>query len=411
MSKFTWVVMRKELIDAFRDKKSVITGMILPLIMFPVIFWFMGRGVANLEADITQNTTIAIASVEHNTPQVRDFLNNTVFAMAEGGITVVESNNPYDQLLDGDLSLILYIEDVEALLNGERANFRFVYNNTRTASQASLGFVQSIIFSYNEVVVAMALQAQGIDLMELQPIILDDAERWNVSIAADGQDVEGAGEFLEMQVPMMVIMMLSMGAMAFAIDSFAGEKERKTLEPLLTTRAGRGSILTGKFLAISFLGFLTTALTLVGLFLGMHLNADTMGAEGQGVGGLLNLPVNAMLMCLLLVLALQFSFTALHSIFSTWSKNIKEASSYGTGVMLLGMLPAFGTMFLSAGDVTTWMMFVPILNVAAALKMLLGGIFDYTMGLLAVGSSAVFLIVLLTITTRMFKKEEVLLRM
>jgi ABC-type Na+ efflux pump permease subunit len=54
---------------------------------------------------------------------------------------------------------------------------------------------------------------------------------------------------------------------------FAGEKERKTLEPLLTTRAGRGQILTGKFLAVSRMGLISTITMLAGLFLGFYINS------------------------------------------------------------------------------------------------------------------------------------------
>jgi len=198
--------------------------------------------------------------------------------------------------------------------------------------------------------------------------------------------------------------------MTSAVDMFAGEKERKTMEPLLTTHAGRNDILTGKFLAVAIMGTLSTILMLAGMVLGFTLNPKAFG-DGMTDGGGLNLPVDALLLCLALVIAIQLSFTAIHVMLSSYAKNVKEATTYGTMVMLAGMIPAYATMFMQSGDVPRWMMFVPLLNVAGAMKMLLGGLMDYGMVAISLGVSAVFLAALLFCTSRMFHKESVMLRM
>jgi sodium transport system permease protein len=210
---------------------------------------------------------------------------------------------------------------------------------------------------------------------------------------------------------MILVIMLAVGSMAAAVDMFAGEKERKTMEPLLTTHTDRSAILTGKFLAVSFMGTLSTVLMLGGMMLGYAINPDLFAMESGGAGTALNIPVPAILLCLLLVLAVQLSFSAIHVILSSYAKNIKEATTYGSIIMLGAMIPAYATMFMQSGDVPLWMMFVPIVNVTGALKMLLGGMLDYQLVAISLAVSAVFLGVLLYITARMFRKESVMLRM
>ncbi|MCL2546105.1 MAG: ABC transporter permease [Oscillospiraceae bacterium] len=402
MSKYTGVVLRKELKDTFRDKKTVYLGMLLPLVLYPLLFWFMGRGAAQFDQ---AGATVALYGM-NNAPAVQAFLTDTVFADFEE-IDVVDSDDPLQDLLDGNVNVVMRMDDnaAAALLAGEQADIQLMYNNTRTASQVGVATVQGTLYAYNQIVVAQRLYSEhGVSLDDLSPLVILPNERYS--------DAEGeANDFLSMMVPMLLLIMLAVGSMASAVDMFAGEKERKTLEPLLTTRAGRGSILTGKFLAVSMIGFLTTIITLVGMFLGFYINADTMMGEGGGFGGLLEIPIPALLLSLLLVVAVQMSFTAIHVILSAWSKNVKEASTYGSMVMVAAMIPAYATMFMAAGDVPRWMMYVPFVNVAGALKMLLGGFHDYAMVGIALASSAVFLFVLLWVTTRMFKKEEIMLRM
>jgi sodium transport system permease protein len=104
-------------------------------------------------------------------------------------------------------------------------------------------------------------------------------------------------------------------------------------------------------------------------------------------------------------------FSGIHVAISTWSRTVKEATSYSTFVMFAGMLPALGTMYMQGGDVKAWMMSVPVLNVIGALKMVLAGILRYDMILIAILSSAVFLAVVLYFTLNLFKKETVMFRL
>jgi len=168
-------------------------------------------------------------------------------------------------------------------------------------------------------------------------------------------------------------------------------------------------VLLGKFIATNFFGIATTAMMLIGLIIGYSLYPQMLT---MGMGEVtLKLPALVLGLVVLLVLLLTMIFSGVHVAISTWSRTVKEASSYSTFVMMAGMLPALGTMYMQGGDIKPWMMCVPVLNVIGSLKMVLAGILRYDMIIIAIAASAVFLAVVLAFTLNLFKKESVMFRM
>jgi len=445
--KYTMTVLGKELKDSFRDKKTIIMALLLPLLLYPAIFWFMGRGIAQVEGAV-HNATIALSG-----PQMEqldadgniqfydvDFTGvaeyfNVFFEMItenDDGESGEESNgagldaipadgrwyvdteieNPRRALERGNVTLVFVLSqaDVDALLAGEQFDIEILYNNTRSASTHAVGFAQFLFGVINDTMAQARLyEEHGISLSDYAIFSSISASQWNEQIARGEDAGSGGNQFLAMQLPLLLLLMLAQGPMTAAIDMFAGEKERKTMESLLSTHAGRGSIMTGKFLAVNVLGFLVTVSTIAGIFIGFGLTPGLMD-EGGGFGFLLELSPLSIIMTFGLIMAVQFSFAVIHIILSSYARNIKEATTYCSMLMMAAMVPAFMTMFMSSGDFTRWQMAIPLFNVAGSLKMILEGAMDYAMVWMALGFSALFLLVLLFITSRLFKNENIMLR-
>ncbi len=411
-NRYTRIVLRKELKDAFRDRRTILTGMLMPLVLYPLIFWLMGSSALGAQKEAVTNTTIALIDAAQQQP-VQEFLTREVFE-GNHGIKFAQHDDAKQALADGDVKLVLSMteEAATALLSGQQADIALLYNDTKAASSASLQVVTVAINNYNNRIVSDKLKQQfNTSLGALQPIHMGTPQIYNETIANGGES-SGGNVFLSMMIPLLLLIMLSVGSMAAAVDMFAGEKERRTLEPLLTTHAGRSSILSGKFLAVSLLGLLTTLLTLLGMVIGFAMTPEILEqtSEAGATSSGLNIPIPAVALCVLLVVVVQLSFSAIHVMLSAYARNIKEASTYSTFVMMAGMIPAYATMYLQSGDVSTWMMFVPVLNVAGALKMLLGGLLDYGLVAISLAISLAFLAVLLRFTARMFHKESIMLR-
>jgi sodium transport system permease protein len=407
---YTFVVMRKEFKDAFRDRKTIITGLLLPVLIYPLLLTFMGGAITGAQREAELNTTVAMYGGD-NITQAKTFFEEVIFAGTYVEFFVMPENEAKSALADGDMKLAVGMSDsdVESLLAGKKANITLYYDDTKTHSMHSHGMVMNILYAYNGLFVEEYLRMLGIVIEDIQP--LEITPRIYIPGAEDGAaDVSrGGNQMLSLMVPMILVIMLAVGSMAAAVDMFAGEKERKTMEPLLSTHAGRGSILTGKFLAVSNMGILSSVLMLGGLIAGYALNPSLLELDGDSMGAL-NLPFPAVFLCVLLIIMVQLIFSGLHVCLSSYARNVKEATTYGSLLMMAGMIPAYATMFMQAGDISRWMMFVPVLNVVGALKMLLGGMMDYTSVIISLSVSVVFLVALLVFTSRLFHKESIMLR-
>lgn len=400
-NKFFGVVLRKEIKDMLRDKRTIITGIILPVVLYPVMFGIMGRAVSGMEEKVRTDTTIAVSAEVMANDEAMDILSDDVFA-GEAGIKLIGSDDPVEDLKKEKVKLWL---DVEKSPDG-KLDITLYYDENKMDSMNSQSYVSHLVNNYNNRKLYERLAEMGIDMATLYPVRFVSQ---SVSVL-DGEKVYvgSGGIYLSMVLPMMLVVFLSTGSMAAAVDMFAGEKERKTFEPLLTTRAGRLPILLGKFAATNVYGLASTVMMLIGLVIGYILYPQMLT---MGMGEVsLKLPGLVIALVVLIVVLLTMIFGGIHVAISTWSRTIKEASSYSTFVMVAGMLPALGTMYMQGGDIKAWMMCVPVLNVIGSLKMVLAGILRYDMILLAIASSAVFLAIVLSFTLRLFNKESVMFR-
>ncbi|MDL2288849.1 ABC transporter permease subunit [Oscillospiraceae bacterium OttesenSCG-928-F05] len=410
-TKFAGIVFRKELVDILRDKRTIITGVLLPLLLYPVMFGILGGTLSGMQQEMLEDTTVALMGEARN-DTVKAFLETTVFAEAPG-IKLETPEDPTGALALGEVKVILNIPEGTlqgqgvAPSGGDQATIELYYDEQRTASQNSVGYVQEFLEAYNDRVVDERLRALGIDIGALRPVT---TRLESVTALTGAEETGSTGALMvTMLIPMLVTIFLSTGSMSVAIDLFAGEKERKTFEPLLTTRAGRLPVLIGKFMAVTLYGICNALLMLLGMVVGylMFPAMLTMGLEDMH----LNIPVGAVVLAFLLIVLMAFIFSAIHVILSTWSRTVKEASSYSAFVMIAGMLPSFFTMYMQAGDVQAWMMAVPVLNVIGALKLVLGGVPRYGLIGLAILFSALFLAIILLFALRLFKKETVMFRL
>ncbi|WDC85509.1 ABC transporter permease subunit [Caloramator sp. mosi_1] len=140
------------------------------------------------------------------------------------------------------------------------SEIKIIYDSESTNSQTALDVVEDIINSYKDEVVKRRLKAKGIDISILKPIEVKN-EPINKEKANQGALI------LTMLLPLYLIIYAITGPMAAAVDLGAGEKERGTLEPLLTTQASRMQLLFGKLFAITIMGIIGTTSSLTGLYI------------------------------------------------------------------------------------------------------------------------------------------------
>jgi sodium transport system permease protein len=212
-----------------------------------------------------------------------------------------------------------------------------------------------------------------------------------------------------MILPMILLIFLSVGGMGTAVDLFAGEKERRTFEPLLCTKVRRTDILAGKLGAVVLMALCSALFSIFGIVAGYMVSPQSVTMGLDDVQGFSISPAAAVLVIGSVIL-LAVMFSGIHVLLSTFARSVKEASAYGTFVMLGSYVPIFMTMSMQGGDFQLWSAFIPVLNTIGCLKMALSGITDLSYMLVTILVSAALVAIVLALGRMMFKKETIMLR-
>ncbi|HOJ12264.1 MAG TPA: ABC transporter permease [Clostridiales bacterium] len=401
-AKHVLTVFKKEVKDILRDKKTIISSILLPMVLIPFMNILVGGGVQKLQKDITENISIALAQ-NSKTEEIRELVNNEIIGN-DPNIALIDIDDPIEAIKKDKVRVVLEFEEgyAEKLKDNKPFSIKILYDNTKAKSEGSLSIVRNLIDDFNNRLVKERLLKQGIN-----PEILEPAKIELNNIA----DSKSGGNFaLSMMLPFMVAILVAAGGIPAATDLIAGEKERNTFEPLLATKPDRASILAGKYLTVILFSFVSVIAIMIGFAIGYIINPNsvTMGT-GEQLGGF-NIPVPAILLSLLLTITMGVTFAGIQIALSTYARSFKEAQTYLSFLMFAAMIPGYMTIFMQASDIKTYMFLIPVLNTISAFKMVLGGAINYTNLILALVSSVIYTMITLALAVAMFKREKVLFR-
>ena len=189
---------------------------------------------------------------------------------------------------------------------------------------------------------------------------------------------------------------IASGAVYPAIDVMAGEKERGTIETLLTLPVSNMELVTGKYIAVATVALMSAFLNMVSIAASLVLLVGSMGmSEGFNLSEVamgefvlpLCITVLTIFLFTLVVVAISMSICAL-------AKSFKEAQNYITPLLLLIMLPSYVTMIPSM-TLTATTASIPVVNIALLIKSVLN--FQYDIGLMAIVLASNMALVILTI--------------
>lgn len=400
--KHVWIVFKKEVKDIIRDKKTVITSIVIPMILIPLLNILVGGGVEKLQKDINENVTIAL-SENSRTDDIKQLV-QTEIIKDRVNIKLVNVDNSIEAVRQEKVRLVLdFEEDYAKKLKAQQPfSIKLIYDKSKTKSEATVSIISQAIDDFNRRIVEQRLTAIGMNPDVLQPAKI---EHNNVA-----DEKQSGNPVLMMILPLMLGLLVVVGGIPAATDLVAGEKERFTFEPLLTTKPGRSSILMGKYLTVTLFSFVSVLAIMAGFFIGYLINPSsiTMGVQEQ-MGGFY-VPPLAMFLALLITMMLGMTFAGIQIALSTYARSFKEAQTYLSFLIFAAMIPAYATMFTQPADIQSSMFLIPVLNTISALKMILGGVINYTNLIMALVSSIVYVAITLIFASSLFNKEKVLFR-
>ncbi len=399
-------VAAKEVLSTLRDTRAIISNLLIPLILLPVIMLglpFLLGGLFQREA--TTVTPLGILGLEHAPPALLE----RIEAQAA---TLERVDDPEAAVRDDRYPAAITIPEglTEALAAGESATLVVHRKIGNLRSELNAGKLESAIAGYRQQVVAERLERAGVDPAVLEPLRVDTRDASTPAERSSGQ--------LAWLIPFFIAIWTLTGGQMAAIDATAGEKERGTLEVLLVAPVRRAEVVVGKFLATTLFGLWAAVMAIIGFVVGgMVLRGaflpglDAATSEMVAVmGG--QLSVTPLMVLLLVVSAVLMAalIAALLIGVTLFARSFKEAQTYVAPLSFLLILPAISLQFrdlLGGGEALYW---VPMLNAMVLMDDVVKGAASPGAVLITWLSLSLVIVALLAFAYRNFNREDVLFR-
>ena len=337
--KAIWTVARKELVDLFRDRKTMMLGLLLgPIVMPAIILGMSALAEKKMRTQLESTLELPVIGAEH-APNLVAFLKGRNIEAQPAPA------DPEQAVRDQDFDVVLKIgEDYGEQWRGSRpAEVELIYDSSRQDSQIPVNRVRGVLVEYSRTVGVLRGINRGV------------SPEAGFAVQVGQRDVatpEARRGMLLAFLPYLLILFSFLGGAALVIDVTAGERERQSLEPLLATPAPRAAIMSGKILAACLFGMLSLLLIVLAFKLSFQL--------APGPLQLIDVSVPVMAQLLLVLLPMVLIGTTLLTLIAASVKSVKEAQSYMSVLMFLPIVP---TIMLMVNPVKNqlWQFAVPFL--------------------------------------------------
>jgi sodium transport system permease protein len=381
------VVLRKELMDGLRDRRTLLMALFFPLLGPLTLAAALHYAAQTMQKVEREGLTLPVAGQQH-APNLVAFLG----AQAR----VVEAPpDPEAAVRSGDFDAILVIppEFGARLREGKPAPVQLVVDESRQQSLAVVAAVRSLLAAWGSQTAAQRLVARGLHPAVISPLAVE-----TVDLATPESR---AAIFLSI-LPYFIVMSMFMGGMAVAIDTTAGERERQSLEPLLVNPVPRGAFVLGKAAAATAF----SALALVETLLGFALLPLLLPPARLGFA--IRLDPSVLLRVLVVTLPLLLLANALMALVAVRARSFRQAQ---TTISLLMLVPAIPGVLLALSPVKPqlWMQLTPFLAEQIVMSRLVRGD-PVELGAYAAAMAASFLVasLVLVVTVKLFESGKLL---
>jgi len=341
------VVCRKEITDNFRDRRTMLSTLAFGPLFAPLMFIVMIQVMVNQTvSSAEERLSVPIVGIEAAENLEAFLAARRIDAHLDHEVTDLDS--AATAVASGKHSYAVIIEDsfADDLDSDRPARITIVFDRSDTRSTDRAQRVQSVLTTYSEQIGGLRLLARGVSPIVMRPIIVD------------GYDVStptGRSALVLGILTYFLLFAVLMGGMYLAIDTTAGERERNSLEPLLTTPVSRTSLLLGKVSATVIFMLVSLMLTLIGFSLVLpNLPLDELGMSSGFTS------VTAIYaFCLLAPFALLGAF--LMTLVASFTKSYKEAQTWLGLLLIVPTLPVALATMLDV-EPTQTLMWVPSMS-------------------------------------------------
>lgn len=391
------ILIKKEIMEILRDRKTLIIMVVVPMLLYPAIIIAMTMGMAMLmQAQEEKTYTVGYFTQDQAYVAPLEEIYGKNREELECKLDFKAASKDDEEVARAEADVWLSFSEEE-----DGVHIRADYRSTNQDSNYAEGALKELADLYSEQLLAENLEARGLSEDFLHPVTYEALDAATMSETV-GMSMGGA-------IGMLLITMILMGAFYPAVDITTGEKERGTLETLLTLPVTNFQMIMSKYVAVSLFACVTAIISLVSLsgvvfFMMSGMLKELAGEMGQisFVGYLGSIPV-----LLAAMITTAMLITALCMCFCIFAKSTKEANNYITPVMLVVMFASMAGMIPSV-ELDYKLALVPLVNVSLLIKQVLAQQLDLMLAGITIVVNMAYGVIVIWILAKMYDSEDIL---
>jgi sodium transport system permease protein len=338
----TWlVVFRKELLDALRDRRTLLVILFSSIMSGPLMMILFSVLLSDLEAG--RDTRVVMIQGAYYAPAIKNFFERQSYQVKEPPADFEQQLR--DSKFDNPV-LVIESSFSEKLIKGELPVVQLLLDSSNKRNESGASQIRQLLTAFAREQGGLELAARGVAPNAMQTFEVETSD-----LASPSSRAAQLTSFL----PMIVMMAVVYGALNAAVDTCAGERERGSLEPLLMNPGSARSIVVGKWAAVCAISLLIAAMSTLSFFPAQWL------IKSESLQAMFNFGPREGILFFAILIPMAGALSALLMAVAIRTKSFKEAMSNSTVVLIFVSLVPLVNVFASGGE-KTWYYAIPALG-------------------------------------------------
>ena len=354
-------IAKKEVIEFVRDWRTIVAIIIIPILMFPVLFIVFPILLESEAAELDSRIIEIEVQGEQFPDELIQQFNYSTTDITFQNMTFNESlsipGDDFDRVRNMEVDAILRLNQTDEIWY-----YSIIYLSTSEGSTEARSRIIESLINWEENLTEVKIVEGGLDVDSTLDPLRYDGDISKSDVATEG---EQAGLILSLFIPLVLAIWTFSSAIQPSIDMTAGERERGTLEALLGLPCTRNELLMGKWLGVASITGVGVMLQIVGLLfaIGYLATSDFIGIPDLSASAIILIIASIMLFAIMVV--------ALELALAMRSHSVKEAGSILGPAIILIIFPALFTQVINLDGIESFWFSIPVINVLLALRELL----------------------------------------
>jgi sodium transport system permease protein len=402
----------KEILSTLRDRRTLVSSIVLPLVMIPLFLIGFPLVIGNTfqREQQERRQTVGVIGLQNVPATLKKVLETD--RPGATGVNLIEVQDATKAVQDGAVEAAIIVPKLPSSAGGTPVPIQIHFKRSSQRAQLIYSKLENAIQEYSGELVKAKLAQFKLPPQTLTPITA-------APVNADNAAERASGVFAFL-IPMFIVQWILIGGQATAIDATAGEKERGTLEALLVTPISRLEVVVGKLIAVVGFSVMSTVFSMIGLVLTGLIAAIVLpvqlsrgGREDRlatAFGGNLSLSFDGFAQLLIVGLTVAVMVGALLLAICIFARSFKEAQTYIAPLGILIVIPAVFLQFADFVSRGTGLYAIPVVGSMVVILDVVKGVLNWSHAGTAILINLAVAAVAVALALRNFRREQVLFR-